>query len=152
MGLGPGWSIHKSGGWRGQLDRVHRCHERLLNAVETGTMNVMDLSDFAFAFFQNCYHLRDWMEKSKEIKKSDLGDLFKKTPELQICRDICNGTKHFTIDRQSVDADFSILREYDPSAPSSYRLLIITNKQYDLIDLATKCLRAWDNFVGEVVD
>ena len=137
--MGYGWSIHKSDGWRGQLERVHRWQRRVTHSANIGSG---DLEDFVFALFQNCYHLREWIEKTAKVPSSELDGLFARTPELRVCRDICNGTKHLTLSRASVDADFSIGREYDPASASGYRLFIIAhgnkdaaaNGKYDLLD------------------
>lgn len=114
-----------------------------------------DLDDFMFAFFQNCFMLREWIKKTSPLSKGDLDNLFNSTPELRICRDICNGTKHYSISKPSVDAEFSILREYDPSEASGHRLRIIVQDKnhvadgkYDLLELAGKCLRIWEGFLA----
>jgi len=144
--MGIGWSIHKNGGWQGQLNRVHRWHQRLVSSAITGSS---DLEDFAFTFFQNCYYLRDWVEKTSNTDGADLDILFSQSRELQLCRDLCNGTKHLTISKPSIDANFSIAREYDPSCEHKYRLVVIADDKYDLLELADKCRREWESFLSE---
>jgi len=136
--------IHRNGGWQGQLARVQRWHWRLVEADVSGSA---DLEDFAFAFFENCYHLREWIENTSATSTADLDSLFARSRVLRLCRDLCNGTKHLTITRASVDAGFSIGREYDPSRPSEYRLFIIADDKYDLMELAHECLRQWEEFL-----
>jgi hypothetical protein len=146
--MGIGWSIHKNGGWRGQLARIHRWHERLHLAAVRGSQ---DLEDFAFTFFQNCYYLREWLQKTCSMSKSEIDTLFTSSKELELCRDICNGTKHLTIDRPSIDADFSIGREYDPNEKSGYRLLWIADGKYDVLELASRCVSILDQFTSRCV-
>ena len=143
--MGIGWSIHKNDGWRGQLERMRRWQIRVVQAANVGSP---DLEDFIFVFFQNCYHLREWLEKTANVERKDLDALFAQTFDLRLCRDICNGTKHLTLNNASVDAAFSIGREYDPSSPSGHRFFIIANGKYDLLDLTSRCLRAWDEFIA----
>ena len=143
--MGIGWSIHKNDGWRGQLERVHRWHDRMTHSAKIGSR---DLEDFAFVFFQNCYHLREWLLKTSIFPRSDVAELFSQTKELRLCRDICNGTKHLTIKHPSIDADFSIGREYDPWSVSRYRLFLIADDKYDILELAARCVKILDEFCG----
>jgi hypothetical protein len=144
--MGLGWSIHKSGGWRGQLERIHRWHSRVLQAASTGSG---DLEDFIFALFQNCYHLREWLQETSDIPQADVDALFTQTQELQLCRDVCNATKHLNLKRASIDAHLSIGREYDPSSASGYRLFLIADNKYDLLDLASRCVDVLDHFTAK---
>lgn len=154
------WSIHKNGQWQGQMERMHRWHDRVQRACAAGSP---DVEDFVFAFFQNCFTLREWVEKTSPLSKTDLDTFMESTPEMRICRDICNGTKHYSISRPSIDAQFSILREYNPYEPSRYRLFILLEDmdhvvkgkhdkynivKYDMVELAINCLRAWDVFLA----
>ena len=147
--MGIGWSLHKNDSWRGQLERTQRWHHRLIQAASTGSS---DLADFSYAFFQNCYYVREWIEKTTPASKPALDAFFKQTPELRVCRDICNGTKHLTISNASVDSDFSICWEYDPSEPLRARLCIIAGEKYDFLELAMTCLKRLELFVAENID
>ena len=144
--MGLGWSVHKNDGWRGQFERVHRWRIRLLEATRSKSP---DLEDFAYAFFQNCYHLREWIEKTSSCPQSELDALMATSAPLRLCRDIANGTKHRTLQHASVDTDFSIGREYAPDEPAGYRLFLIADDKYDLIDLSRMCISAWTVFIEE---
>jgi hypothetical protein len=144
--MGIGWSIHRNDGWRGQLERVQRWHSRTVTAAQTGSP---DLQDFIFVFFQNCYHLREWLCQTSTISKHDVDGFFNGTKELLLCRDICNATKHLNINRASVDATFSIGYEYNPSEPSNARLFLIADAKYDLLDLASRCLKLLEQFTAQ---
>ena len=78
-------------------------------------------------------------------------------PELRLCRDICNGTKHLAISRPSLDADLAIGREYVPAHWPGVRphvnetwFVIAGGKKYDLFELADRCLALWEDFVAEI--
>ena len=156
--MGIGSSIHKNPGWQGQLARVQRWHSRL-KQIATQMSQTKDTEldfDFIYAFFQNCYHLRDWLENSGAISHQKLQDLFRDHYEMQICRDICNGTKHFDLTRPSVDAHFSIGREYVPSNWPSSRphinqtwFIIAGKTKHDIFELADTCMSHWDRFLAE---
>jgi hypothetical protein len=152
--MGIGWSLQKNDGWRGQMARIRRWHERVIQAANSGSL---DLEDFVFLFFQNCYLLREWLLKTSNVDHKDIEALFASMPQLRVCRDICNGTKHLTLNNPSVDPDFSIGREYDPSSPSGHRLFIIAhgtkdwaaNGKYDLLQLSSDCVDAWAAFIAK---
>ncbi len=151
--MGVGWSMHRNGAWIGQLQRTRRWHERLARAARGDGYAEDDLADFGYAFFQNCFHLREWVQHTANIPRADL-DAFMGREEMQVCRDLANGTKHLNITRPNVDARFSIGREYDPRSHFGYRLFVITDNEktggekYDLFDLASRCLEAWEQFLA----
>jgi hypothetical protein len=116
--------------------------------MEAANSGSPDLADYAFALFQNCYHLREWFQKTAKANPEALDSVYKRSRELQVCRDICNGTKHLTLRDASVDAEFSICREYDPSHPAKCRLVIIAGEKYDLLDLASRCVATLDDFAA----
>jgi hypothetical protein len=141
--MGLGWSIHRNGGWHGQYERMIRWHQRVIRAALTGSS---DLEDFALVFFQVCYHLRDWMIETGGATRLELDRLFAESMDLRVCRDICNGAKHLNITRPSVDAGFSIGREYAPYEPTNVRLFVIAGAKHDLLELAARCVDAWRVF------
>jgi len=103
--------------------------------------------DFAYAFFQNCHHLREWIELSRDIPSRELGDFVGRNPEVQACRDIANGTKHFHVTHPSVDAEFSIGRELIPFT-DSWSYFVVAGQKYELLELANRCLQLWDDFLA----
>lgn len=92
--------LRSAQGWESQYDRLLRWRERIrkINASEPHNEHI----DLVLAFFQNCYHLRDWLENSGVVTSSDLQALFDSDTSLYLCRSICNGSKHFRIDNRPV--------------------------------------------------
>jgi hypothetical protein len=151
-------SSHNYRGWRTHFARTQRWHARLQKVrAECGRVGIrQDLEDYIYAFFQSCFHLREWLAKSGAVSKSELERLFASHPELQLCRDICNGTKHMTIDSPSVDADFYTFREYDyfhvpsPSdGPHSMERFMVraAGQKQDTFELADRCMEIWRKFL-----
>ncbi|MBL7670749.1 MAG: hypothetical protein JNM39_09700 [Bdellovibrionaceae bacterium] len=149
-----GGSIHKSHfhpgrNWVFQWNRVVRWKERLKTiSVDLKTRDLsQDDVDFMIAFFQTCYHMRDWLSASIPDLKSEVDRLFQESFELQVLRDVCNGTKHCDINRPSIDADFSLVREYDHLsghegfAAQRYWLLFGEHEiqKIDVFEFAEKC-------------
>ena len=148
------YSLHKAGGWQSKLEELNRWYQRVLD-----TNDKDDLTDFLFTFFQNCYHFREWLEYGG-IPKADLEALFRANPELGICRDICNVTKHFSLlTPPNQEFELSFLQEYCPPNNSYFRdgwygedakLIVVTDeKNYDLRELAYQCLEIWKAFLKE---
>ncbi len=112
--------------------------------------------DFLYAFFQNCHYLRDWLIKADAVPREKLNEFYQANRELQICRDICNGTKHFDVTNPSVDPEFAIGREYVPANWPGKRphvnetwFIIAGGHKYDLFELAHRCMRLWEAFLAE---
>ncbi len=155
--MGIGSSLHTVFGWQGQYDRLLRWHQRISEypVTKPSSPEADEYLDFVLAFFLNCYSLRDWLSKSGAATKVDLDDLFRRNFDLQLCRDICNGSKHLKADRNpSVDGDPSIVREVVPDpyygelAYPGPRLVVVTgDHQRDILELAKSCVDAWRNFL-----
>ncbi len=76
---------------------------RWLSRIEQQSLrDEWEYDDFVWAFFQNCWHLRDWIKNDSAIReelRSKLTEEIRKHPSLKICSDIANGAKHFALDR-----------------------------------------------------
>ncbi len=146
----PAGSIHSYRGWQGQFARASRWLDRLMHA-----RSPEDAEDFLYAFFQNCYHLRDWV--LAELSSSDVDSFFRDSLPLRICRDAANLTKHLTLDRKPAQGhELSVLREYVGAGNGWFehdtRLVIVTNYQDDGIvldarEVARECMRLWCSFL-----
>src|SRR5260370_12690727 len=91
---------HLGTGWQDQRARVGRWHKRLTSlsyGIPTDVHKAEALDD-VYAFFMNCYHLRDWIIQSEFRDRADVDAFIDGNLALSLCRDICNGMKHFRID------------------------------------------------------
>jgi len=124
---------------------VRRWHHRLLEA-----RSPEDAEDYLYAFFQNCYHLRDWI--SAEGGPS-LDQLFESSDELRLCRDVCNMTKHLQLTRQpATGAEPSLAREYAGQGQGwfdddSTLVVLSRGTKWDARELAGRCLAVWEEFL-----
>ena len=144
--LRGGGNLYRRGGWRGQFERVRRWHQRVHRASPE------DYVDFLYTFFQNCNHLADWVAADLPGGQAKVQRLLRTTLELRICRDLCNATKHFALNRPpKVEDGFADGREYTPAdwpgAERSAFFIIAGGTKYDTLDLADRCMAAWEGFV-----
>jgi len=143
------WSWHTSLGWRGQLERVRRWQKRL-----AATYDLTEAEDYLYVFFQNCYHLRDWLLSEKAVSQANLEQLFQVHAELRLCGDICNATKHVVLSKPKQPCEFSLAREYrGPGAgwfgqdKSETFVVLSSGQNYEARELAATCLEIWEHFL-----
>ena len=93
--------LHK---YEEQSERVKRWHEKF-RQIDEGTSHDFAPSteyyhDQVFAFFLNCYHLKDWIKNDESLPKNardTVEGFVEKTKYLFVCRDICNSIKHLVL-------------------------------------------------------
>lgn len=157
MGIGTIFpSIHKRDGWGGQYQRMIRWYNKFI-ATSPGNFenpNIDDHHDILYSCFQNIFYLKDWLQYDGAISKDKLNEFINDHIELQLCRDICNGTKHFDLNNPSIEADFTIIREYEPYhevlGTEKNKIIILSGgHKFDLKELAQSCINLWDKFILE---
>jgi hypothetical protein len=142
--------------WVDQWNRLARWRDRvreLQGKAESQGISYPDV-DILIAFFQNCYHLRDWIEASQPSLRPELHSFFQSHFEMRACRDICNGFKHKMLSRPSQDPDFNMYFEYDyfqepGKSPMRYRIAFADGndiRKFDAFELVDRCLRLWEDF------
>lgn len=150
--MGIGLTLQELEGWRGQYERMVRWHGRVITAANSKASP--DELDYLLAFFESCFHLREWLLVTAATDQKSLEDLFLSKPELRVCRDLANGFKHHTISKPSVDAQFSVVNEYIPrnwpsahAYPNGKWTVLAGGHQFGLVDLADQCVAVWQDFL-----
>jgi len=147
------WSWERTPGWRGQFDRARRWRQRLL--ASAGKADADFTFDAALAFFINCYHVRDWLERSGEIGKSALDQLFTDSFALRVCADLANIAKHYDLtNTPRMTRQLSVACEYaDPGfgwLGDQARLTILSDgQQLDVLELTATCEADWLSFLRQ---
>lgn len=146
-------SFHRQGGWQNQFSRLQRWHARVKQLKDGVSADELDV---LYAFFQNCFSLKDWLKNAKVITSSQLNSFFNSHPELKFCRDLSNGTKHYNLTSWSLDPNFFICREYVPQGsdnihPSacSRPMICAGGMQRNMFELADRCVELWIRFIGD---
>lgn len=147
-------SVHKHGGWKGQYRRMIRWYEKLKqsNPGNFESSDIFEHHDILYACFQNIFFLKDWLIHDANLTSKAVNDFVNENLELQLCRDICNGTKHFNLNNASVEADFTIIREYNPFhkqlKEQPYNVIILSDgHKFELKKLASQCIQLWNGFI-----
>jgi hypothetical protein len=133
-------------GYRHQLDRARR----FLNRIEGTHANEIDFQDMVWAFFQNCWHVKDWVEHDPKVSrpvKDAVEDQARRSWALKICRELCNGTKHLGARHgarhQHVEMDF------DSSSKAAMDCVIDDGRGSDISgkELARTCIAEWERIL-----
>lgn len=134
-------------GYRNQLDRTRR----FLDRIEGPQPNDVAFQDMVWAFFQNCHHLRDWINNDplmSHLKKRAVLEKAGKSLALQRSADLCNGTKHLAT-KPTRHSHVDITIEPGSGMPSEMECMIdvgyselISAKQ-----LARDCIAEWEQIL-----
>jgi hypothetical protein len=144
------WSWHKSPGYRGQLARLERWYERARHARDP-----QDIEDYLYALFQGCHHLGEWLPEA-DFPSQRVRRFLDANVEMKVCRDLANVTKHRELTRPpATKAEPTIARVYVAGGRgwfgSDAALVVLTDvsdRPYDLLELAGLCLTLWREFLG----
>ena len=148
-----------------QWERINRWYHRLnklkkSNMPENETNNQVD---FIYAFFINCFHLRDWLIAYDPSLSDKINKLFE-FKEMQICGDICNGCKHLSLTYPSIREfngvveGVSIHREFDPfqnilkydnPIQNITYVILAGPEKFNLFFIVDRCMSIWKTFLSE---
>ncbi len=146
-----------------QYKRVERWHARLKAICRKVPKDIGDDEDIQgrddiLAFFQNCYHLKDWVENDGSCqiadKKNVVENFIKNSEFLKVCKDVCNASKHLEVGHQRIDPSEIVNYEFFISGPS-FSNGVVTKRnfkireQYEALDLADKCMGEWHDFFNK---
>ena len=144
-GWSPEHSIHRRGGWKAQYARMLRWRDRI-EAIDWSADSIPDTAlDDVYAFFQNCFALRDWISEGEPDLKSAAYGAVDESPALKICRDLCNGTKHFNLSHPGTKG-FAVGVQYRAQAFVVWTVLEDGEERERLLvvlELAADCVAAW---------
>ena len=146
--------------FREQYERMRRGYERFA-AIDQGLEHFTasdNYIDEIYAFFQNCYHLKDWIRNDSSVPdnaRSDVEVFINSSQPLRLCADICNTLKHLTLTRSRSDQQPSFgpkhfALEIGGAAKPTIRLkyeVTTASGSEDAFSLATDCVSDWDGFL-----
>ena len=145
-----------------QFKRAKRWYERFKN-INNGMKHDKsseNYEDEMYAFFMNCYHLKDWIRNDPAATSvaNNVENYINNNLDLKLCADLCNSLKHFYLNeniyppRSKEDPKFGTKSAtYDIAKNSikfNYTIDTLSGPR-DAFDIATKCMEAWDKFYSD---
>ena len=143
-----------------QYQRLIRWRDRLKPIAEgrESPISAEYYRDDLYAFFLNCYHLKDWIKYDPDVPhlKDLVEPYINESESLKICADLCNGLKHLSLDRgsrskQEPSFDPRTYRRIEggSTAPNAgVGILVVTKTGFhDAFRLAEQCLTDWVFFL-----
>ncbi len=149
-----------------QLKRAERYLARI-RAVYAGTFAQLHTRDAyeddLLSFFMHCYHIRDWIIHLNRLDLTAryVDDFINANRCLQLCADLCNGSKHCTLRAARSGSQPHVSgKTYQTSTWSAgssggevlqAKYVIVTSDGLvDALQLAEECMECWTNFVTEL--
>lgn len=138
-------------GYRHQLDRARRFLERM----KASNSDATESQDMFWAFFQNCWHIKDWLKRdplaSDEQKNTAIARAHE-SPTLRLCQELCNGTKHLLELGATTDHMAYTMHARPPGAPdipNEIDCIIDDGKGNQLSGrrLAEDCIAEWERIL-----
>ena len=151
-----------------QYNRVKRFFSRLADQKRPQT----DYEDNLWAFFQNCWHLKDWIKNDPTISQNirdKIENEVQKYDSLMIAADLANRSKHFTLTSKRTDANitkknvtvhppfFHLNSKTGEShtvgeCRSEYFYTIATDdgSEYDAFQIAQKAIADWYKIINQL--
>lgn len=149
-------------GYREQYERANRYLRRLID-LQNGIVHVTDSESYAddlHAFYQNCYHLKDWIKNDPSCRAwSDVEAYVTSDRWLSMCADLCNAQKHLVLNRH---------RSTESPAPAGGNISLLINDglggqekvqisisykistssgALDALEVANRSMQAWAAFL-----
>lgn len=149
--------------WQEQYERMRRSKRRL-ERIATGREDAGsdDARDALVHFFQDAYHLKDWIKNDDEVPTDvDPEDAIENSDALRLCADLANGTKHLKLQRtrtgdletgfmgQGVTVRPSPVGSGEPGRPPLHSWRVASDGQtHDALQLAQNVIAAWDEWLN----
>ena len=139
--------------YKDQLLRVGR----FLRRVENIARDQVEYEDDLWSFFQNCWHLKDWIKNDDALSQGCRDSVERdaeKFESLMICADLANRSKHLRLTKIRKDANLRVhievqIQENVRTAESSssvswqYAVVFENGSQREALDVARSAVKDW---------
>lgn len=142
-----------------QMARAYRFLDRYKAigniSIESEPERMNDLEDFLWAFFQNCWHIKDWIRNDESLPKTVREAVWEDVncnKALLVVADLANGIKHFSRDaaRERVGADFGsiIVNENgDGVLMLTHEVSVGDDMKRSALAVAEEAMNAWNEIL-----
>jgi len=142
-----------------QWERSKRWYERFKETYRGRKHEMSDeyYKDEVYAFFLNCYHLRDWLIEGGTVPAKEVDKFINNCNELKLCADICNASKHLVLNRslrsgtqpEFTGKSVSLHLGSGPAVISIRYTIETAYGSIDAFDIAKKAMEAWETFFSQ---
>ncbi len=146
-----------------QFERVKRWYQRV-QAITFGlthNKNTDFLQDEVYAFFINCYHLKDWIKNDETLDdkiKGKVENFIHKDDDLKLCKDICHGLKHLKLINPVTGKKPEFKgRKFELELGGEESIIVVkyniitSTGNKDAFLLATNCMKKWEEFIKKEI-
>ena len=143
------------------LEKARRELLRLQNAM-LGSDDE-EIADSLFNFAVTSHHIADWLKQESPPLSSQIYGLIAGTPELLICKDLCNAGKHCEITKYDPVAKesyisahaavvFQSLSGRDVEIPNRrIKVKTVDGDTYEVLELCVRAFETWQRFIEKEV-
>jgi len=133
-----------------------------LKRIENQDRDSTEYDDDLWSFFQNCYHLKDWIKNDPDVG-DEIRDVVEgfvdSDKELRICADLAIRSKHSELNRH-IREDAKVTSRnvtiYPPTAGSGsvgtstceHTITLRDGRECIALDVARKAVEAWECFLS----
>jgi hypothetical protein len=146
--------------YREQYDRMKRWYDRFV-ALDQGRSHDVPSDNYLdeiYAFFMNCYHLKDWIKHDGTVAptvQQAVEPHINSSRPLKLCADICNSLKHLSLTSSRSGENpafgkkqFGLALGTGPTTINLKYEIDTATGPIDAFQLATECVDAWDTFLA----
>jgi hypothetical protein len=142
-------------GYRHQLERARRFLDRVERPIGDD-QDLLDIDEHAYqdmmwAFFQNCWHVKDWLCNDPSVPSETKGavvDLAHLSPDLKMCQQLCNGTKHLGLRKGAKHLRTSTTYDFARGFIETDCFIDDGNgKEISGRELARRCIDEWERIL-----
>jgi hypothetical protein len=135
-----------------QLNRVRR----FLDRISRQHRPPVEYEDDVWSFFQNCWHLKDWVKNDPNVPESvrdSIEEHAGRSGLLKTCRDLATRMKHLEVWYERVGAKplhYNVTIVPGGSSKVEYLVDPGNETKQDGLDLARECLLEWERILGSL--
>lgn len=144
--------------WNEQWTRVARWFARFKETNDGRTHDRASdyYQDEVYAFFQNAYHLKDWLKNDPAASAQvlDVERFIDSSHGMRLCADLCNGSKHLTLTSPRESGDTRMGQRHfrvglsEPATISAQYMVEAASEAYDAFLLAQSCMDEWRAYLA----
>jgi hypothetical protein len=150
--------------WHEQYGRMQRWYKKCEKLNKEGkVVDTFESKDVIYAFFQNCYHLKDWIKNDTCIDQQvvdGLEDAINNSDAMVLCGCLANSTKHKVLTqngrRKKIESielkettHLTLVTDNPDKSRGRHTLSVVINgkEPVDCIELAGRCIEFWKEYL-----